>query len=272
MEHENAFSTGPVRCVSASTYLRLRFLDAHTVSEEVGTLVARCAAAVHGGGQMQALPSHRMPMAALHCGPLTLAFVCMYSGTCTISFYPAVPLLFFECSSGSTCRARSSANCCTGEPRRCCVGLVWATVLPCALSSCAVCSTPRHAATVLGRFRITTPSAALAPALVLSRGTLRRRCGFSALAFFSPKHMRLLPAGGTTSCTTLTTWWPHRATPPLCGSDRPECWCGAQVRRQVPQLMLVPAASPATARHGCDMNQHAPLCPAVPASARVVRS
>jgi hypothetical protein len=35
MEHENAFSTGPVRCVSASTYLRLRFLDAHTVSEEV---------------------------------------------------------------------------------------------------------------------------------------------------------------------------------------------------------------------------------------------
>lgn len=38
MEHENAFATGPVRCVSASTYLRLRFLDAHTVSEEVGGL------------------------------------------------------------------------------------------------------------------------------------------------------------------------------------------------------------------------------------------
>lgn len=35
MEHENAFSTGPVRCVSASTYLRLRFLDSHTVAQEV---------------------------------------------------------------------------------------------------------------------------------------------------------------------------------------------------------------------------------------------
>lgn len=37
MEHENAFGWGAVRCVSASTYLRLRFLDAHTVSEEVRT-------------------------------------------------------------------------------------------------------------------------------------------------------------------------------------------------------------------------------------------
>jgi hypothetical protein len=41
MEHENAFSTGPVRCVSASTYLRLRFLDAHTVSEELGQHLSR---------------------------------------------------------------------------------------------------------------------------------------------------------------------------------------------------------------------------------------
>jgi hypothetical protein len=36
MEHENAFSTGAVRCVSAATYLRLRLLDAQTVAEEVG--------------------------------------------------------------------------------------------------------------------------------------------------------------------------------------------------------------------------------------------
>jgi hypothetical protein len=35
MEHENAFGTGPVRCVSASTYLRLRFLDSHAVAQEV---------------------------------------------------------------------------------------------------------------------------------------------------------------------------------------------------------------------------------------------
>jgi hypothetical protein len=36
MDHENAFGSGPVRCVSASTYLRLRFLDSHSVSQEVG--------------------------------------------------------------------------------------------------------------------------------------------------------------------------------------------------------------------------------------------
>ena len=36
MDHENAFGSGPVRCVSASTYLRLRFLDSHTIAEEVG--------------------------------------------------------------------------------------------------------------------------------------------------------------------------------------------------------------------------------------------
>ncbi|KAL4436762.1 hypothetical protein ABPG75_003901 [Micractinium tetrahymenae] len=41
MEHENAFSTGPVRCVSASTYLRLRFLDSHTVAEELGAHLSR---------------------------------------------------------------------------------------------------------------------------------------------------------------------------------------------------------------------------------------
>lgn len=39
MEHENAFGWGPVRCVSAPTYLRLRFLDAHTTSEEVPVCV-----------------------------------------------------------------------------------------------------------------------------------------------------------------------------------------------------------------------------------------
>lgn len=32
MQHENAFQTGPVRCVSARTYLRLRFLDAATIA------------------------------------------------------------------------------------------------------------------------------------------------------------------------------------------------------------------------------------------------
>ena len=36
MRHENAFQTGPVRCVRASTYLRLRFLDAATISNKVG--------------------------------------------------------------------------------------------------------------------------------------------------------------------------------------------------------------------------------------------
>lgn len=41
MEHENAFSTGPVRCVSASTYLRLRFLDSHTVAQELGAHLSR---------------------------------------------------------------------------------------------------------------------------------------------------------------------------------------------------------------------------------------
>lgn len=32
MKHENAFQTGAVRCVSASTYLRLRFLDASAIT------------------------------------------------------------------------------------------------------------------------------------------------------------------------------------------------------------------------------------------------
>lgn len=56
MEHENAFSTGPVRCVSAATYLRLRFLDAHTIAEEVralcvwGRAVCVCAAGGAAGG------------------------------------------------------------------------------------------------------------------------------------------------------------------------------------------------------------------------------
>lgn len=34
MQHENAFMTGPVRCVSAKTYLRLRFLDYATIASE----------------------------------------------------------------------------------------------------------------------------------------------------------------------------------------------------------------------------------------------
>ncbi|KAL4858171.1 hypothetical protein ACK3TF_001664 [Chlorella vulgaris] len=41
MDHENAFGSGPVRCVSASTYLRLRFLDSHTVSQELGQHLSR---------------------------------------------------------------------------------------------------------------------------------------------------------------------------------------------------------------------------------------
>lgn len=128
MEHENAFSTGPVRCVSASTYLRLRFLDAHTVSEEVCGWSGSCcasAAAVHRGGRMLTLPSHRMPRAALHCGPLTLRFVYMCRSFTAIRFILPCPASF-ECSLASTCRARSSANCCTGASRRCCVGFVWA--------------------------------------------------------------------------------------------------------------------------------------------------
>lgn len=35
MEHENAFKTGPVRCVSNRTYLRLRFLDFKTIKDVV---------------------------------------------------------------------------------------------------------------------------------------------------------------------------------------------------------------------------------------------
>eukprot|EP00897_Mesotaenium_endlicherianum_P003359 jgi/Mesen1/3050/ME000018S02353 len=34
MEHENAFQTGPLRCVAAQTYLRLRFLDKNMVAEK----------------------------------------------------------------------------------------------------------------------------------------------------------------------------------------------------------------------------------------------
>jgi hypothetical protein len=34
MTHENAFQTGAVRCVSAQTFLRLRFLDAAALSRE----------------------------------------------------------------------------------------------------------------------------------------------------------------------------------------------------------------------------------------------
>ncbi|PSC70153.1 phosphatidylinositol kinase [Micractinium conductrix] len=41
MDHENAFGSGPVRCVSASTYLRLRFLDSHTIAEELGAHLSR---------------------------------------------------------------------------------------------------------------------------------------------------------------------------------------------------------------------------------------
>ncbi|KAI3425989.1 hypothetical protein D9Q98_007957 [Chlorella vulgaris] len=41
MDHENAFGSGPVRCVSASTYLRLRFLDSHSVSQELGQHLSR---------------------------------------------------------------------------------------------------------------------------------------------------------------------------------------------------------------------------------------
>uniref|UniRef100_A0A7R9TK00 Uncharacterized protein n=1 Tax=Micromonas pusilla TaxID=38833 RepID=A0A7R9TK00_MICPS len=36
MEHENAFQTGPTRCVDSKTYLRLRFLDAKAIADELG--------------------------------------------------------------------------------------------------------------------------------------------------------------------------------------------------------------------------------------------
>lgn len=39
MTHENAFQTGPVRCVSARTYLRLRFLDYATLAAEFGDML-----------------------------------------------------------------------------------------------------------------------------------------------------------------------------------------------------------------------------------------
>lgn len=50
MDHENAFQTGPVRCVSSKTYLRLRFLEKQTIeskfkgilsSEEVNKMMDR---------------------------------------------------------------------------------------------------------------------------------------------------------------------------------------------------------------------------------------
>ncbi|GAB4823126.1 hypothetical protein N2152v2_010172 [Parachlorella kessleri] len=40
MQHENAFQTGPVRCVSAKTYLRLRFLDAATISQKFSDVLS----------------------------------------------------------------------------------------------------------------------------------------------------------------------------------------------------------------------------------------
>jgi hypothetical protein len=36
MEHENAFQTGPTKCVDSKTYLRLRFLDAKAIADELG--------------------------------------------------------------------------------------------------------------------------------------------------------------------------------------------------------------------------------------------
>ncbi len=62
MEHENAFSTGPVRCVSASTYLRLRFLDAHTVSEEVRAICLKIAA-------LACMPAYQVRLRCLDATP-----------------------------------------------------------------------------------------------------------------------------------------------------------------------------------------------------------
>ncbi len=51
LDHENAFRTGPVRCVSARTYLRLRFLDARAIAARfAGTLST---------GEMRALLTRR---------------------------------------------------------------------------------------------------------------------------------------------------------------------------------------------------------------------
>ncbi len=51
LDHENAFRTGPVRCVSSRTYLRLRFLDARAIAARfAGTLST---------GEMRALLTRR---------------------------------------------------------------------------------------------------------------------------------------------------------------------------------------------------------------------
>jgi hypothetical protein len=47
MDHENAFRTGPVRCVSARTYLRLRFLDARAIAARFSGVLS--------AGEMRAL-------------------------------------------------------------------------------------------------------------------------------------------------------------------------------------------------------------------------
>lgn len=40
MEHENAFQTGSVRCVSAKTYLRLRFLEKSQIVGKFSEILA----------------------------------------------------------------------------------------------------------------------------------------------------------------------------------------------------------------------------------------
>lgn len=40
VNHENAFGTGPTTCISARTYMRLRFLDYSTVAAAIGAFVS----------------------------------------------------------------------------------------------------------------------------------------------------------------------------------------------------------------------------------------
>ena len=40
MEHENAFQTGSVRCVSARTYLRLRFLEKSQIVDKFSDVLS----------------------------------------------------------------------------------------------------------------------------------------------------------------------------------------------------------------------------------------
>ena len=57
MDHENAFRTGPVRTVSAKTYLRLRFFDARWVPYKPPMSAPHAPACALPGGAVFTLPA-----------------------------------------------------------------------------------------------------------------------------------------------------------------------------------------------------------------------